>query len=90
MWKRVFAIAILAAAGGALLAWPRINDVETGRTPQYPDLQDRTYAASEERVAEAVKKLLPTLPRFHLVGAGHGPGGSSIQAERRNRLGCVD
>ena len=52
MPKRLLLLALLAAAAGAFFAWPRINDVSTGKTPEYPDLQDKTYALGETRVAE--------------------------------------
>ena len=64
----------------AATAWPRINDVETGRTPEYPDLQVREYAASPKKVAEAATQAIGRLPRWSLVGSGAGPGGHSIQA----------
>jgi len=65
----------------ACLAWPRINDVETGRTPEYPDLQPRSYAAGEDRVATAAKAVIGRLPRWTLVGAISGTRGTDLQAE---------
>ena len=50
---RLLLVALVAAAVWAVTAWPRLNDVETGRTPEYPDLQVRRYAASPARVAPA-------------------------------------
>jgi hypothetical protein len=73
---------VAAAAVAALcLAWPRINQVETGRTPEYPDLQPRTYAAGEAKVGAAVKAAIGRLPRWRLVGAASGPRGTDMQAE---------
>jgi uncharacterized protein (DUF1499 family) len=48
-----------AAAGlTALLArFPAINDVETGKTPEYPDLQPRAYAADPDRVFLAAQEV---------------------------------
>jgi uncharacterized protein (DUF1499 family) len=88
--KRFLLLALLAAAAYALLAWPRISVVETGRTPEYPELQERAYEASEEKVVAAVKAALDRLPGFRLVGAGRGPGGSSIQAEHESVIGLVE
>jgi uncharacterized protein (DUF1499 family) len=90
MVKKLLLLALLAGGVWALLAWPRINDVTTGQTPQYPGLQDREYAASEERVAAALKDAITSLPRWTLQGSGKGPGGVSIQALRRTRTGFVD
>lgn len=70
----------------AATAWPRINDVETGRTPEYPDLRAREYQASPEKVAEGVQTVLGRLPHWTVVGSGHGPGGHSIQAVHETRV----
>ena len=45
-------------AGGLLAiyllrAWPLINVVETGRTPEYPDVLPRRYRADPDRVFDA-------------------------------------
>ncbi len=85
-FKQLAILALLAGAVWAFTAWPRINDVETGRTPEYPDLQVKAYAAGEEKVARAVQDLLKRLPRWTLVGAGHGPGGTAVQAVHETRL----
>jgi uncharacterized protein (DUF1499 family) len=88
--KRLVLLVIVAALAGAYLAWPRINDVTTGQTREYPDLQDRTYKTAEAKVAEAVKGAIGRLPRWTLKGAGSGPGGFAVHAERRTRTGFVD
>jgi uncharacterized protein (DUF1499 family) len=82
-------IALLAAVGGALWAvfgWPRLWDVETDRTPEYPDLRSQIYMASEEKVAKGVKDAIARLPRWTLVGSGQGPGGHSLQAVHESRI----
>ena len=76
--KRLLLVLVVAGVAAALLAWPRINTVETGRTPEYPDLQPREYAASEQKVTEAVKAAAGRISRFTFVGAGRGPGGSEV------------
>jgi uncharacterized protein (DUF1499 family) len=70
----------------AYATWPRINDVETGKTPEYPDLRPKMYAASEAKVAKAAEDAVGHLPRWTLVGSGNGPGGHSIQAVSTTRL----
>ena len=72
-------VGLAAAALGAVLAWPRINDVETGKTPEYPDLPPKEYGASVEKVTKAVKAAVSSLPRWRLVGEGKGAAGAEIQ-----------
>jgi uncharacterized protein (DUF1499 family) len=76
-------VLLLAAIAGAVLlftAWPRINDVETGKTPEYPGLSPRDYGANVESVVRGVKDVAGRLPRWEIVGLGKGPTGSEIQA----------
>jgi uncharacterized protein (DUF1499 family) len=84
--KRFLLLLLVAGAAAALLAWPRLNEVETGRTPEYPDLQPRAYAAGEQKVTEALKAAVAGLPRFAFVGAGRGPGGSELQYVATTRV----
>ena len=72
---------VAAGAVVACLAWPRIHQVETGRTPEYPDVKPRSYAAADDRVAAAVKTAIGRLPRWRVVGAASGAKGTDIQAE---------
>ena len=81
------AVLVLALAGGAVVAatrWPRINQVEAGRTPEYPHLREREFAASEAAVAKAAKAAVASLSGWTLVGAGQGRGGTGIQALAAN------
>lgn len=77
-------IAVVAGAVVAATRWPRINQVETGRTPEYPGLRERELAAPEAAVARAAKAAVASLPNWTLVGAGQGRGGTAIQAVARN------
>jgi hypothetical protein len=83
MTRTTLGVIGVAAAGAvaACLAWPRIHEVETGRTPEYPDLKPRSYAAGGDRVAAAVKAAIGSLPRWRVVGAASGAKGTDIQAE---------
>jgi uncharacterized protein (DUF1499 family) len=78
--KQILILAVIVAAVLLLTTWPRINDVETSQTPEYPDLKDQSYVAREDRVAEAAKEAIASLSRWTFVGAGKGPGGSEIKA----------
>jgi len=73
-------VAVVVAAGWAATAWPRLNEVETGRTPEYPDLQVRTYSASPRQVSEAARKALSQMPRWTVVGSGEGSAGTVVSA----------
>jgi Protein of unknown function (DUF1499) len=80
----VLVVAVVAVAVVAATRWPRINVVETGRTPEYPELRDREYAASEAAVGRAAKAAVEALPGWSLVGAGQGRGGTAVQALATN------
>lgn len=84
--KWIVLVAAVGGAGWAATAWPLINDVETGRTPEYPDLQPRRYAASVEQVVQAAREVATTLPRWELRGAGQGPAGAELRAVHTTRL----
>ena len=84
--KRLLLLLALVAVVLAATAWPRLSDVETGRTPEYPDLRPRDYAAGEEAVMKAAKRCLERLPRWSFVGAGSGPAGSEVRALHATRV----
>ena len=88
MQTRTLVVLAAAAAviGVGLTRWPLINDVETGRTPQYSDLQVQRFSAPEERVTRAARAAVAALPGWELVGSGRGPGGAEIQAVARTRV----
>lgn len=86
--KRIALLALLLGASAFLATrWPLINEVETGRTPGYPELAAREYRAGEQQVAKAVKAAALRLPRWRFVGAGSGPSGHALQAVYRTQLG---
>ena len=78
--KQILIIAVIVAAVVLLTAWPRINDVETSQTSEYPELKDQSYVAREDQVVQAAKEAIASLSRWTFVGAGKGPGGSEIKA----------
>jgi uncharacterized protein (DUF1499 family) len=87
--KTILKLLLLAGAIGlvwAYVTWPLINDVETGKTPEYPDLRPKMYAASVAKVAKGAEEAISHLPRWTLVGSGRGPGGHAIQAVATTRL----
>lgn len=69
---------------GILSAWPVLNRVETGTTPEYPNLQPLTVALPPGRVFEAALAVARTLPRWTVVKAD--PAAGLIDAEARTRF----
>ena len=57
-----------AAAGltALMTRWPAINDVRTGKTPEYPDLQPRRYARDPDRVFLAAQEVGHAMPGWKL------------------------
>jgi uncharacterized protein (DUF1499 family) len=49
----IVVVALIAARLLAACIWPTINDVRTGATPQYGDLQPQRFAQPYERVFDA-------------------------------------
>ena len=78
-FRWAFVLALCAGATWVVCAWPRVDHVETGRTPEYPDLQPRRYSARPEVVAAAVREAAKTLPHWELWGAGSGPAGAELR-----------
>lgn len=82
----VVVVAFVGSGVWAATAWPRINVVETGRTPEYPDLQNRTYSVSPQRVGQAVREALEGRPGWTVQGSGEGPGGVAISAIHETKV----
>jgi hypothetical protein len=83
---RMLLLAVVAGAcAWAVLRWPHLDTVETGQTPEYPDLRPREYSASEAETSRAVKAAIENLG-WQFVGAGRGPGGSEVQASTRGQV----
>ena len=80
-------VLLLGGIGAGVLAlrsWPMINIVETGRTPEYPDIQPRTYQKPVAEVFDAALHVVNRLPRWSLIGYDEKQG--EIQAESRTAL----
>jgi uncharacterized protein (DUF1499 family) len=60
--------AVLFVSGFVLLSiWPPLNEVSTGETAAYPDLQPRDYRFSRERVLGAVHEVIVGWPAWREV-----------------------
>ena len=80
-------VLLLCGIGAGVLAlrsWPMINIVETGRTPEYPDIQPRTYQKSSAEVFDAALHVVNRMPRWTLVVYDEKQG--DIQAEAQTAL----
>ncbi|MEK7268039.1 MAG: DUF1499 domain-containing protein [Nitrospirota bacterium] len=77
----VAGVVALVVAVFALRAWPLINVVETGRTPEYPDITPRAYRMSPDRVFDAALHAVHRLPRWSLVS--YRPETGEIRTEAR-------
>jgi len=80
----VVGLGLLAATTWMLRAWPIINVVETGQTPEYPDIQPRMYRQPVERVFDAALHTIQRLPRWLLVSYRTESG--EIRAEATTRV----
>ena len=80
-------LTLLSIIGGAVLSlrsWPLINVVETGRTPEYPDVVPRGYRATVDRVFDAALHAVHRLPRWTMIDYAKDRG--AIRAEARTRV----
>jgi uncharacterized protein (DUF1499 family) len=69
------ALAASGAVAAALVSrWAPINDVQTGETPEYPDLQPRRYALPRQRVWEAALDAARSMRGWEVV-AGDAEAG---------------
>lgn len=72
-----------AAIGLGIYLWtahPRLRVVETGKTPEYPELRARDYGASLESVAKGARKVMADLGGWEVTGEAKGPVGIDLQA----------
>lgn len=95
MKRRLFiALAILVATtvGGLLVAaliWPVINEVETGKSAEYPEIQPQYYTTDPQRVFQETRASIDTLDGWTLVSEDATQ--YSLQAQRESPFfGFVD
>jgi len=87
----IFAALIGLLITGALVAasiWPVISDVETGTTPEYPDILPQFYNAEPLRVFEETLGATKSLEGWTVIS--NDQKSFHIVAERRTNLGFVD
>lgn len=64
--------------------WPVLNEVETGQTAQYAELQPHYYSAEPARIFEEVQALVADLERWEGVDVDYGR--STLFATRQSGL----
>lgn len=75
-WPAWGPVAALVIGAGVVLAtrWPPINDVTTGETPEYPDLQPARYAADPASVFAAARSVGEQEMGWRLTRGDSGEG----------------
>lgn len=79
-------VGIILLAGSPFLLgliWPRINDVSTGQTPQYADIQPQRFNQSNEQVFNAA---LETARQMNWEIRESAPAAGTIEAVATTRL----
>lgn len=84
--KQLLVLGLIAYGFYLFTAYPRLREVETGKTPEYPELQPHDYGFPVDQVTAGVKKVMGDLGRWEIVGEGKGPEGARIQAVHRHAL----
>lgn len=56
-WVAILIVALIALRFGTAAIWPIINDVRTGATPEYPDLQAQHFKAPPDKAFDAALAL---------------------------------
>lgn len=79
----VFVAAVLITAS----IWPVINAVETGRTPQYPEVQPQYYTAEPARIFDETRAGIEALDDFTLTTTD--PATFKLEAEHHGLLGLT-
>ncbi len=81
----VLVVGVLAASA----VWPVINDVETGKTAEYPDVRPHYYSADPKRVYAEAVETTGDVERMEIVETDEGA--MVITATRTTKLlGFVD
>lgn len=79
-------VGIILLAGSPFMLgviWPRINDVSTGATPQYPDVQPQRFNQTSEQVFNAA---LATARQMNWEIRESAPAAGTIEAVATTRL----
>jgi uncharacterized protein (DUF1499 family) len=67
-----------------MVIWPPINDVRTGQSPHYHDIQPQVLRYSPDLVLERAAETIEAMPRWRLVEVDRDE--RRVTAERSSRL----
>ncbi len=80
-----FVVLIILGMGlGVMLYWPMINIVETGKTPEYPDIQPLSLPFSPPIVLDAILHAVHALPNWAIISYDKDRG--EVRAEATTSL----
>jgi uncharacterized protein (DUF1499 family) len=80
-WLAGAGVVVLAAVAALATRWPNINDVTTGGTPEYPDLQPGWYPRGPEAVFHVVQAVAGSMPGWRIIS--QDPEAGVLHAEAR-------
>lgn len=87
-----FVVVFAAAAVGLLVSasvWPMVDQVETGKTPEYPDVQPHYYRTSPDEIFGSAVESVDALDHWERTSSDAAT--LTIEAERHTELlGFVD
>ena len=80
LFKQLLAFAVIGFGVYLFTAYPRLREVATGKTPEYPELLPRDYGTSVDAVGKGVRKVMADLGGWEVTGEAKGPVGIDLQA----------
>jgi uncharacterized protein (DUF1499 family) len=87
--KQLLVLGMILGGLYAFTAWPRLQEVETGKTPEYPDLKPHDYGFDPPTVAKGVRKVMDELPHWEVTGEAKGPAGIDLQGVHASAFGLA-
>ena len=75
--------ALIVLRVGLAFVWPTINDVSTGTTPEYPDIQPQRFSRPADQIFDAA---LATAREMELEVTAQSPEKGEIQAVATTRI----
>jgi uncharacterized protein (DUF1499 family) len=77
------ALVLVVAMIVTACVYPMINEVETGATPEYPEIQPQYYTAEPDRILDEVEAVVEALDRWEVVEVDRAR--RQVEAERTTR-----
>lgn len=86
LFKQLLVLALIGLGAYLFTAYPRLREVATGKTPEYPELLPRDYGASPDSVGKGLRKVMADLGGWEVTGEARGPVGLDLQAVHTHPL----